>query len=413
MSKSVVRLNRNSMMTSRPVLLFYCQHSLGMGHLVRSLALATALAERFRVVFLNGGPFPHGITAPLTIETISLPPLGMTTDGRLVSRDRRRTVEQAQSLRRTRILDIFHMLRPQVVFIELFPFGRKKFTNELLPLLEKARSVPTRPLVLCSLRDILVGRDAQSDHDERASALANQYFDAILVHADPQFARLEESFQPRTPLQIPVHYTGFVFAEKHSAPIPTRERTHQIVVSAGGGIVGAPLLRTAAEAHTLVWPHERIPMKLIAGPFLPEADWQSLRNAVTGQPGISLRRSVPDLCAEMRGTTASISQCGYNTALDLLRARVPALVVPFSENGEDEQMNRARRLEKLGALRVLDPQHLNAPTLAEEIRALLRFTPREVTLDLDGARHTVHLVEKLVRSQSSPAHLELREATAQ
>ena len=39
----------------RPALLIYCQHSLGIGHLTRSFALAAALAERFRVVFLNGG----------------------------------------------------------------------------------------------------------------------------------------------------------------------------------------------------------------------------------------------------------------------------------------------------------------------------------------------------------------------
>ncbi|NOT54103.1 MAG: glycosyl transferase [Deltaproteobacteria bacterium] len=405
--------NKNTSVASRPVLLFYCQHSLGMGHLVRSLALATTLAERFRVVFLNGGPFPKGITAPDTIETISLPPLGMTTDGHLVSRDRRRTVERAQSLRRKLMLDAFHALRPQVVFIELFPFGRKKFTNELLPLLEETRSASIRPLVLCSLRDILVGRDAQGDHDERASVLANQYFDAILVHADPQFARLEESFHPKTPLQIPVHYTGFVFTEKQPAQTRPLKRAHQIVVSAGGGIVGEPLLRTAAEAHALVCPHERVPMKLIAGPFLSEADWQSLRNIVKGQPGLSLHRSVPDLCAAMRGATASISQCGYNTALDILRADVPALVVPFAEGGEDEQMNRARRLEKLGALRVLDPQHLDALTLAEEIRALPRFTPQAVTLDLDGAQHTAHLVEELVQAQLSQQRSDLRETSPQ
>ena len=43
---------------NRPALLFWCQHSLGLGHLVRSLALAEALRERFDVVLLNGGRFP-------------------------------------------------------------------------------------------------------------------------------------------------------------------------------------------------------------------------------------------------------------------------------------------------------------------------------------------------------------------
>src|SRR5881628_1732715 len=51
-----------------PAVLFYCQHVLGMGHLVRSLALARALADRFRVVFLNVGPVPRGLPRPAGVE---------------------------------------------------------------------------------------------------------------------------------------------------------------------------------------------------------------------------------------------------------------------------------------------------------------------------------------------------------
>lgn len=288
-------------MDSRPVLLMYCQHSLGLGHLVRSLALAHAFAERFRVVFLNGGPFPRGFTTPKTIEVISLPPLGMTTDGQLISRNRRYTVERAQQRRREILLEHFHTLRPQAIVIELFPFGRKKFATELLPLLEEARQQPTPPLTLCSLRDILVGqRHDHQKHDERASTLADRYFDAILVHADPQFTRLEESFHPSTPLCIPVHYTGFVLPERSPKNADCEKRRHQVVVSAGGGIVGEALLRTALEAQPLLWERERIRMKVIAGPFLPEAAWQSLRAAGRGRRGLTVRRSVTNLCGDAR-----------------------------------------------------------------------------------------------------------------
>ena len=51
-------------MNAPPELLFYCQHSLGMGHLVRSFALAEALARRFRVTLLNGGQLPSGLRLP-------------------------------------------------------------------------------------------------------------------------------------------------------------------------------------------------------------------------------------------------------------------------------------------------------------------------------------------------------------
>lgn len=393
-------------MASGPVLLMYCQHSLGLGHLVRSLALAQALAEYFRVVFLNGGPFPEGVTASKTIEVVALPPLGMTTDGQLISRSRRYSVEKALQRRKEILLALFHTLQPQVLMIELFPFGRKKFTSELVPLLEEARRQQLPPLTLCSLRDILVGqRHDQQKHDERASLLANRYFDAILVHADQQFARLEESFQPLTPLAIPVHYTGFVLPENHPPLLSDEKRHHQVLVSAGGGIVGETLLRAALEAYPLLWERERMRMKVIAGPFLPEAAWQSLRVAGRRRRGLSLRRSVANLCAEMRASTVSVSQCGYNTALDILQSGVPALVVPFAEANEDEQTRRAQRLGQLGAVRVLAPQRLDAATLAGEILSLLHFRPKSLSLNIDGAHRTATLVHSLLGQSQSASSL--------
>ena len=391
-------------MNGRPALLFYCQHSLGMGHLVRSLALAAGLGESFRVVFLNGGPLPKKIKTPDGVEIVNLPPLGLNPDGKLISRDGRRTVERARQTRRRMILETYRVLRPQVIFIELFPFGRKKFADELLPMLEEARKASpseSSPLVCCSLRDILVGKKPrQQEHDERAVAVANSYFDAVMVHSDPSFARLEESLCSSASLCIPVYYTGFVQAEQKKSPPPLApKRQRQILVSAGGGLVGETLFRTAIEAFALLRQTDDVRMKIITGPFLPEDAWQSLRAEAHGQTGLSLKRFVPDLCAEMQNSIASVSQCGYNTALDILRAGTPALVVPFSEGVEDEQLKRARRLERLAAIRVLEQQNMNAARLAEELRALLNFNPQKLQLDLQGARNNARIVESLVQTR--------------
>jgi predicted glycosyltransferase len=382
---------------ARRSLLFYCQHVLGMGHLIRSLALAESLAARFHVVFLNGGPVPHGVRRPPGIDFIDLPPLGFDPAGRLVSRDRRRSAERALGLRGERILTTFHRLRPRAVVVELFPFGRKKFANELLPLFEAVHVAgPERPLLVTSLRDILVtGRRDQERHDERACTLANRFLDAILVHADPRFARLEDSFQPTERLRVPVHYTGFV-TSRSSSPAPAPSPAHRLIVSAGGGLVGARLFRAAVEAHPLLFEREGLRTLLVAGPFLPETDWQALREGARGRPGLELRRSVPSLEAELVRAAVSVSQCGYNAALEILRTHVRALVVPFSEGGEDEQRVRARRLERLGAVRVLEPEQVDGPTLAAGVQSLLHFTPQPVALDMDGTGRTVKLLETLL-----------------
>jgi predicted glycosyltransferase len=148
---------------TRPALLFYCQHSLGLGHLSRSLALCDALSERFRVVLLCGGKLPHSVTPPDGVELVARPPVGATTDGRIVSRDRRRGLDRARQLRLEIILKTFRSTKPETILIEFFPFGKKRFTDEILPLLEEARGLGAHaPLIACSIRDILVDRGTGS-----------------------------------------------------------------------------------------------------------------------------------------------------------------------------------------------------------------------------------------------------------
>lgn len=397
-------------MDRREPLLFYCQHSLGMGHLVRSLALAASLAGRFRVVLLNGGKLPKGLIVPRGVEVVNLPPLGLDSVGRLVSRDGRRTTERAKELRRRLIVETYRSLGPRVLLVELFPFGRKKFADELLPLLEEARSESAgRPLVCCSLRDILVGkRTEQQKHDARAAETTNRYFDAVLVHSDPAFARLEESLGSCGALAVPVHYTGFVLPERETKGKRSPKGGEQILVSAGGGIVGETLFRAAVAAYPLLRETDGVTMKIVTGPFLPEEAWWSLRESARRLHGLSVRRFVPDLCVEMRRSAASVSQCGYNTALDVLRAGVPALVVPFAEGGEDEQLKRARRLESLGALRVVEQDGLDPQPFARELRGLLKFRPRLSALDMRGAHNSARLIESLLRAHSSRAGAPLR-----
>ena len=142
---------------------------------------------------------------------------------------------------------------------------------------------------------------------------------------------------------------------------------------------------------------------LIAGPLMPEDAFHNLKRPVPlpgptrvkgtvpeSVDGTAVVRSVPDLGVELARASGSVSQCGYNTALDIVRTRVPALVVPYATPEEDEQMRRARRLERLGVLRVS-----NLDRLGEDLKELPDFRPSVAALDLDGARRTTELLWEL------------------
>lgn len=377
----------------RPTLLFYCQHSLGIGHLTRSFALATALVQRFEVVFLNGGRLPSGVVVPAGVTCIDLPPLGMDDGHTVISRDGAVDVASARARRRLLIDAAVQRWQPAVLLVELFPFGRKKFADEILPMLRAVRRQPRPGLVVCSLRDILVdARPDQQRHDDRARGLTDRYFDAVLVHADAGFARLDDSFRPSRPLRTPVLHTGYVVPQRPSAAGVARG--DHLLVSAGGGIVGEALLRTAIAARALL--RQPLPLRLVAGPFLPESAWAGLQQLAAGQAGITLVRHVPDMVAELRQARASLSQCGYNTALDLVVSGVPALVVPYATATENEQAGRAERLAALGALQWLAPAALTPAALAAAITRLLQFQPRPAALALDGAARSAALLGDLL-----------------
>jgi predicted glycosyltransferase len=218
----------------------------------------------------------------------------------------------------------------------------------------------------------------------------------VLVHSDPAFARLEESLSPGVTLPVPLYYTGFVHepATNRSA----RDGRGRLVASAGGGMVGEELFRTVLEAHARPEGASCPPLTIVAGPFLPAPAWTALESAVKNRPRVRLRRAVRSLPALLAPAAGSISQCGYNTALDVIATGVPALVIPFSTRREDEQMKRARRLEALGALRLLAPEEATPRRVAREMVALQAFRPRPASLDLDGAERSTRMLNSLCES---------------
>src|SRR6185295_6750434 len=131
-------------------------HSLGMGHLARSWVLAAAFASRFRVVMIAGGARPRGLEPPSGLDVIELPAVAQDESGRLVAVNGG-ALDDVMNARRRLILDAYERIRPDVVVIELFPFGRRKFGGELMALLDAARRPPC-PIVTCSVRDLLVDR---------------------------------------------------------------------------------------------------------------------------------------------------------------------------------------------------------------------------------------------------------------
>lgn len=353
----------------KPRLLFYCQHVLGMGHLMRSREIVRGLNE-FDVWFLNGGEPVEGVIFPPEVRMVQLPPIRSDAEFKDISAS-----EEVKSQRRQMLVSAAGEIRPDAVIVEMFPFGRRKFAFELVPFLDKIRERGGECLVVSSVRDILVSKRDQARHEEQACRLLNQYFDMVMVHSDERFQRLEETFQRTADIRCPIHYTGFVT----EAPA----RPARIIASAGGGRVGFDLLHAAIQASLRV--QVRHELEVFTGPYLPVEEFEALRRAAAGAAWIRIEHFAGDFVERLQSASLLVSMAGYNTCMNILSTGVPAIVHPFTGNGNEEQTIRARKLAGLGTLQVLES--LSVPQLAAAMEAAVK--PK---LNLDGAANAALLL---------------------
>ncbi len=377
--------------------LFYVQHLLGIGHVQRSLRVAEALARDGQAVTLicGGPPLPALAVAP-NVELVQLPPV-RARDARfeLVDACDNPIDDRLRERRRAILLAIFAKTRPDAVVIEGFPFARRAFRFELDPLIAAVRDSRPRPRLLCSVRDVIVMRDDPARHRDIVARVRAD-FDAVLVHGDPALIPFEASFPAAAEIADWLIYTGYVThqpASDAAAGTPPGIPTGEIVVSAGGGIAGGALMAAALAARRrgcladMSW-------RLLAGTNLPDADYARLREAAPA--GVMVERFRSDFTDLLRHCRVSVSQLGYNTALDILAARAPAVVVPFAAEHETEQLVRAECLAARGAVQVVREDELSPKTLARAIERAAATAPATVAIDIGGAARSARVVACMI-----------------
>ena len=230
------------------------------------------------------GGMPIGGRMPRGVRIVQLPPIRVSDASFMPLRDADYVpIDDAyRESRRDLLLATYDAVAPDAVIFETFPFGRRSLRFELMPLLERIDATRPRPLVIGSVRDILQ-MQPKVEREREMLGWAKTWFDAILVHGDPRFARFEETFPLLHELGPPVHYTGFVLAPGDRLAIGEGGERKEVVVSAGGGAVGIEHLALALAAQ----PKSRfghLTWRVLAGPNIPDDGLQRLLRAAGPRP---------------------------------------------------------------------------------------------------------------------------------
>jgi len=383
-------------MSKPPRILFYFLHLLGVGHIYRAKRLIEGFHRNGMGVDVIYGGMP---VADVTFEADSvhyLSPIRAADNAysHYLDSTGNRLEKPFQMQRAEEITTIFDGLNPDLILTEAYPFGRRMVRHELAALLEAARQRRPAPLVVASVRDILQERKKPGRVEETCTVI-DTYYDHILVHSDPKIIPLEATFPAAQKIADKIAYTGFVIPPTvESAVLPACD----VVVSAGGGAFGGALmdiaLSAAIDRPDLSW-------LLSTGPNLSERQFDALQARCP--PHVQLVRYVANLAEQMKQSKVSVSQCGYNTAMDALAAHhqspCRAVFVPYDIEGQSEQIRRSQLLEEAGFAINLPQSKLTSQSLNRAIDQAMLLPQVDLNVDFDGVENSARLLREWLEAR--------------
>lgn len=384
-------------------ILIYSHDTYGLGHLRRSLLIAERLSSvpDFRSVLIaTGSPRAQAFRLPQGCDTLKLPAVTKTAAGGYRSRTLRMPIGELSGLRAEMLRAAARSYRPDAILVDHAPAGMQ---GELRPLFDELRRWPRRPRLVLGLRDVIDDPERVRLQWDRVGAwnLLDELYDRVLVYGDPAVRTTAEDLD--LPRRLPGRVAAVGYLGRAIARCPDPADPFVLVTTGGGGDGHAVLRAYLSYLERLPGP---APFRsvLVSGPFLSSRREREIvaraRDVDHPVEVIPFTERFEDLLGRAAGV---ISMAGYNTVMELLSGRVPALLVP-REAPRLEQRIRAERLAALTDVEWSPAEHLDERRIGRFVdRVLAGGHPPRAALDMEGvARTVVHLRDVVAAADDAP-----------
>lgn len=341
-------------------ILYYCQSLVGIGHLTCSLRIIRELLAHAEVDLIQGGLGSGASLVHPKFRNLRLPTLLHDHDtGGFIDPDEERDTEEVWNARRDATTEFLRWPYHAIV-VEFYPFGRRRFKDEIQGLFRTVRENCGAVPIFTSVREVLIPRAIEKER--RMVESVKKHIHTVFIRGDPDIVRFDETFSLTHEIEDRLCYTGYI-----SPPPPTSRpaRKKQILVSQGGGNVGREMLDGAIGAAALMPDYSFL---LASGSRTSEAEMDALRKTVRSN-NVEITPFLSDFQNRLMESAVSISMGGDNTLLDVISARTPALAYPYQ--GNSEQGFRIKKFAEAGLLQALDGADLVAERLKEKIELAL------------------------------------------
>lgn len=366
-------------------ILFHYTHKQTLGHTTRSISLAAALRRQgAQLLILQGGVPQPFIRFPEGCQVADVP---LPFDTRASFQSNPTPPETNQ--RAKFILKKAIEFSPDVFITEFFPFGRLAYLPELLPTLRYLRKKGTRIITSIGYPLIIELSRFQDKKFAAISQAVFAFFHTFLIHTPDQLENpyiqktihsqiLSRSFvEIMEKLGKKTIYTGYIFPEHmltDGTQLSPEEKTisNTVIVSRGGGAVYPKLITCAIEACRLL--DKKTKMIVACGPATSPEEMAAFESSLKPEDHgrIFLADRLANLDDHLRTCRVSVSLCGYNTSVQLMRYGTPSVIIPYKNNFSaaltNDQVARAQLLKEKFLSTVLDHDTMTPQILADAIK---------------------------------------------
>ena len=373
---------------------FHSHDSFGLGHLRRTLTLAGALARQVpsaEILITTGSPCATHFALPDGVEIVKLPSVSKDAKGSYVPRSLGGDLASLVRLRRALLSEVQRSFNPDVLVVDHQVLG---LGDELQDVLAATRAAGTRTIL--GLRDIIDAPDVVAREWGRPAArqALREWYDRVCVYGDPHIFDARAEYPVPEELRANLEFVGYV----GRAVVPERaERAagapKQVLVTVGGGEDGYERLSTYLDALELGgcdWEST-----VVCGPLLDQEQFKTLKRRARRLSGCEITSFHADLPHLLSKSDAVVAMSGYNTSVEIMQSRVPAVLLPrcFPRR---EQLIRAERMQAAGLAQCL-PRATAAELRTHLHAALDGGIPTGALPDLSGSQRLAVAITELGR----------------
>ncbi|ACL02282.1 Glycosyltransferase 28 domain protein [Desulfatibacillum aliphaticivorans] len=358
-------------------ILMYSHDTYGLGHIRRTMAIASHLRGRnTNILILTGSPIVGRYALPDKIDFVRIPGMIKKANEEYLPLSIKIHPNQALDIRKSIIKATAKTFQPHLFIVDKEPLGLKK---EILPTLQwLRRSLPGTRTVL-GLRDIMDESSATCKdwRDKGIYDLLEDTYSEIWVYG------IKEFYDPITEYRIPsaisdkMLFTGYI---PRNVPAPAAVKAMRkrfgcsngeklVVATTGGGGDGYSLLNCFLSMLERQKGKTSFKSLLVTGPFMAEKERDNVvsRAKKLGVQAIQFHRSMEEVLA---AADLVVSMGGYNTVCESLTLGRMSLIIP-RETPRKEQLIRAQVLKERRLVDYIPEDSLCPEAMDSKIKELL------------------------------------------